>query len=209
MRPVNMMIEVEDNVYDTVVAPHKKAKTFSKLIATLLKGYIENQYVRAYVDGTLDSMHKASVSALDDAIAGMSQSLASMGIYSSELTSVANEGKEIFSKAAEEHDESLDKVMSEMSDIREQNKNILLMLEKLSEKGIATQVIEQPKEDKIVSKGVDKKEDLNLDLGDLGLDPDLDLNIVNVEETSAEESSSSNRADEALNNMLSGNIFSF
>lgn len=205
MRPVNMMIEVEDNVYDTVVAPHKRAKTFSKLIATLLKGYIENQYVRAYVDGTLDNMHKASVTALDDAIAGMSQSLASMGIYSSELTSVASEGKEIFSKVSEEHDESLDKVMSEMSDIREQNKNILLMLEKLSEKGIPTQESIEKE-----GKKESKKEDVDIDLSDLGLDLDLDLSITDKEETlTTEDSSNSDKANEALNNMLSGNLFSF
>ena len=32
-------------MYDLVVSPHKKAKLFSRLMASLLQGYIEDEYI--------------------------------------------------------------------------------------------------------------------------------------------------------------------
>ena len=58
MRTINVFLEVDDKVYNLVVEPHKKAKTFSKLMASLLKGYIEDEYVRAYGNSTVDDMKR-------------------------------------------------------------------------------------------------------------------------------------------------------
>ena len=50
----NILVEVDEKVNNLVVIPHKRAKTFSKLMASLLQGYVEDEYIRAYADGTLE-----------------------------------------------------------------------------------------------------------------------------------------------------------
>lgn len=98
MKNTNILVEVEDDIYDLVVAPHKKNKTFSKVVRSLLTGYVEDKYIRAYVEGTLDNMRKASAEALDDILGSMNDSLASMGLYTDEIKSVNEEGARQFSE---------------------------------------------------------------------------------------------------------------
>lgn len=98
MRTINVFLEVDDKVYNLVVEPHKKAKTFSKLMASLLKGYIEDEYVRAYGNSTVDDMKKASVDSLDDAINGMTESLMNLGMFTDELKLTSAKGLKEFKK---------------------------------------------------------------------------------------------------------------
>lgn len=98
MRTINAFLEVDDKVYNLVVEPHKKAKTFSKLMASLLKGYIEDEYVRAYGNSTVDDMKKASVDSLDDAINGMTESLMNLGMFTDELKLTSAKGLKEFKK---------------------------------------------------------------------------------------------------------------
>lgn len=109
-RKLNMMIEVDEQVYNLVVLPHKKQKTFSKLIASLLNGYVNNMYIRGFADDTLDSMHKASVSALEGIIGDMHESLANMGMYTEELNNTLNDGIQTFSESAEASSEKANQV---------------------------------------------------------------------------------------------------
>lgn len=109
MRRTNVFIEVEDNVYDIVVEPHKRAKTFSRLIAALLKGYIEDDYVRAYGDDMVDDLKKASVDSLDSALSDMQASLANIGLFTDELQMVNTKGSNFFSKKQEDFKESVEK----------------------------------------------------------------------------------------------------
>lgn len=109
MRRTNVFIEVEDNVYDIVVEPHKRSKTFSRLIAALLKGYIEDDYVRAYGDDMVDDLKKASVDSLDSALSDMQASLANIGLFTDELQMVNTKGSNLFSKKQEDFKESVEK----------------------------------------------------------------------------------------------------
>lgn len=109
MRRTNVFIEVEDNVYDIVVEPHKRAKTFSRLIAALLKGYIEDDYVRAYGDDMVDDLKKASVDSLDSALSDMQASLANIGLFTDELQMVNTKGSSFFSKKQEDFKDSVEK----------------------------------------------------------------------------------------------------
>lgn len=102
MRKTNVFLEIDDSVYEAVVEPHKRSKTFSKLIAALLNGYIKDEYVRAYGDNMIDDLRKASVDSLDDVLGSMHDSLANMGLFTDELQMVNTKGSNFFSKKKEE-----------------------------------------------------------------------------------------------------------
>lgn len=171
MRRTNVFLEVEDRVYDVVIEPHKKAKTFSKLVAALLKGYIEDEYVRAYGDELVEDLKKASVDSLDDVLGSMQESLATMGLFTDELQMVNNKGSKIFSKKVEEHQkefnkseefaketfredtrlkEENEKLQKEMEDLKKQMSNmssqnleILSVLKNLTNVAVKEEVVEK------------------------------------------------------------------
>ena len=95
-KKTSIMVEVDDRVYDLVISPHKKNKTFSKLLSTLLSGYLEDQYIRGFAENTLDDMRRASSSALEEIIGSMHEGLANMGMYTEELKSNTMEGMNTF-----------------------------------------------------------------------------------------------------------------
>lgn len=151
MKKTNVFLEIEDNVYNYVVEPHKKAKTFSKLIAALLKGYIEDEYVRAYGDELVDDLRKASVNSLDETLGSMHESLANMGLFTDELQLTSRKGKDYFSnkkkesikqkeysctdiedKDVEELKEDFDALKVKVNNLNSQNLEILSILQSIS-----------------------------------------------------------------------------
>jgi hypothetical protein len=130
MRRTNVFIDVEDDVYDLVVSPHKKAKSFSRLMASLLQGYIEDEYIRSYGDGTLHDMRKASVDSLDSIIGTMTESLSNFGLFTDELEVSNNRGKEIFNSKKSKQE---DIVSKHVSDIKEESELVNKENNKLKE----------------------------------------------------------------------------
>lgn len=168
MRTINVFLEVDDKVYNLVVEPHKKAKTFSKLMASLLKGYIEDEYVRAYGNSTVDDMKKASVDSLDDAINGMTESLMNLGMFTDELKLTSAKGLKEFKKEKPEAKaesvptsttdhtpednqlkEEVEELRNTVKDLMKQNAEIMSMLA-----GKESAVAKAP-----APKGTDAKED--------------------------------------------------
>lgn len=107
MRRTSIMIEFSDEVYDAIVEPMKKQKTFSKLVASLVEGYLEDGYIRAYADDTLEDMRKASVSSFSASIDSMAESLSSMGLYTDELNSISLTGKTKFQEKAKKQSDEM------------------------------------------------------------------------------------------------------
>lgn len=107
MRRTSIMIEFSDEVYDAIVEPMKKQKTFSKLVASLVEGYLEDGYIRAYGDDTLEDMRKASVSSFSASIDSMAESLSSMGLYTDELNSISLTGKTKFQEKAKKQSDEM------------------------------------------------------------------------------------------------------
>lgn len=130
MRRTNVFIDVEDDVYDLVVSPHKKAKSFSRLMASLLQGYIEDEYIRSYGDGTLHDMRKASVDSLDSIIGTMTESLSNFGLFTDELEVSNNRGKELFNSKKSKQE---DIVSKHVSDIKEESELVNKENNKLKE----------------------------------------------------------------------------
>lgn len=149
----NILVEVDEKVNNLVVIPHKRAKTFSKLMASLLQGYVEDEYIRAYADGTLDDMRKASVDVLDEVLDSMTQSLSSMGVYNAEMKRSNKRGLEHFQKYSQEKEEEIKSFSSEteaelrgaVDELKEQNAMILKLLENLSNGSVSIEKKEEPK----------------------------------------------------------------
>ena len=87
------MSEVSEDVYTNLVEPFKKNKMLGKLMASLLKGYLEEDEIRGYIDQEIEGMHKASVDVVSSLFENMQESLASMGIYTAEAQSNAESGR--------------------------------------------------------------------------------------------------------------------
>lgn len=109
MRRTNVMVEVEDDVYSVIVEPHKRNKTFSKLISSLLNGYITDGYIRAFVDDNLEEVRKAVVGSFADSVGEMESVLANMGLFTDELEAHANVGYAKFQQKRSQQAEELDK----------------------------------------------------------------------------------------------------
>ena len=211
MKKTSILIEVDDTVYDLVVAPHKRAKTFSKLAATLLQGYIENDYIRSYAEDTLETMHKASVDALDDILGDMSNSLANMGLYTNELKNTAEDGVNTFgsgdtnfSPPVGQADKEVEVIKEDISQLKEQNDNIMSMLKQLLSNGT---VVTSPVESKTaltpkpVVKSTKVIEDKPDDLGGLSL--------TLVDEEPKETETQTVDAGKTMQALLMGNTYSF
>ena len=100
MRRTRVMLEFSDEIYDTIVEPLKRNSSFSKLLASLVEGYVNDEYIRSYADNTIDDMRKAAVVSFNQSIDSMSESLSNMGLFTDELESTALSGKVKFEKKA-------------------------------------------------------------------------------------------------------------
>lgn len=153
VKKTNVFLEVEDRVYELVIAPHKRQKTFSKLVAALLKGYIEDDYVRAFGDDTIDDMRKASVSSLDEILDGMHESMSNLGLLTDEMEEGTQKGKKFFeekqahAKAQEQMQEDSSKIKQDVEDLKKdvgfiqgQNSKILELLQQVLAQGVPKDV---------------------------------------------------------------------
>lgn len=228
MVKTSMLIEVSEEVNNLVVVPHKRNNTFSKLMATLLQGYIEDSYIRAYAEGTLVEMRKSSVDELDETLNSMASSLASLGIYTSELKSSTegglrhfnsySENKEVdidFTKKTKETKESTksdkdEDLVKSVEELKQQNEMILNMMQKLmsGEVQVSTKSIEKVEESK------DEEKDFLKEVVSTN-EQEIELN-KSVEETFTEELTEvkedesveeSINASDILAGFLSGNVY--
>ena len=213
MKRTNILVEVSDGIYDNVVTPHKKAKTFSKLIATLLKGYIENEYIRAYAEDTLDDMHRASVDALDEVIGNMQQSLKNMGLYADELKETTEDGMSYFGERVEssptsKESNNKDALRDDVEELKVQNAEILSMLKAFMESGATQEVKEFVKPQEMPSKKPNEtsfvKEVKTPPIKEISTPP-----IKEVSNGTSEVKDASTQANDLLASLMMGNVYKF
>lgn len=171
MVKTSMLITVSDELNNFVVSPHKKNNTFSKLIVTLLEGYMNDSYIQAYAEGTLVESRQKSLNDLDNTLANMASSLASLGVYTSDMKSstegglryfneYSNQAKdnikntENFEEAVKQQKEETEDLKSTVNELKEQNKKILEMMEKFMN---GDSVLKIEKSVKEVSEPTEKK----------------------------------------------------
>lgn len=99
---VNIMVDVSEEIYYKVVEPYKKEKKFKLLVERLLNGYLENEVISSYVEGSFDAMHKGDMQSFNDAIAKMKGNLANMGILNDAASSMMEAGRRVVSLDKEE-----------------------------------------------------------------------------------------------------------
>lgn len=109
MRRTSVMIEVNDDVYETLVEPLKRNKSFAKLISSLLNGYINDSYIRAFVDDNLEEVKKAVVGSFAESVGEMESALANMGLFADELSAHSQAGYARFQQHRAKQVEELDK----------------------------------------------------------------------------------------------------
>jgi hypothetical protein len=109
MKKTNVLVEVSDEIYDTVIEPMKKNKTFSKLIASLLEGYLTDGYIQAFADDTLADLRRAAVDSFSASVDSMSESLSNMGLFTNELEQTSLSGRTKFKSIADTQAKELDK----------------------------------------------------------------------------------------------------
>lgn len=231
------MADVEQNVYDAVVVPHKQSRSFTTLIETLLGGYYANAYIRSFVDDKIAGVQQESSDVLNDIISNMHKGLANMGVLTDDMKATAQDGIDAFSKKAEETREEMKDIQSEeiksiregMEELREQvrtqNEEILGMLKTLMSGNIIQ--VSQSKEpyfdpfkaekksvEEVVKDEVD--DEVLYDLSGDGESP-----LVNAVEMLSEESSvsvdgssedsitSEEEANDIMANLLVGQVYSF
>ena len=171
-KKVNVMAEVSQEVYDTVVVPHKRSKTFTSVIETLITGYYSNVYIRSFVDDSLEGAQQQSNDVLNDIINNMHQGLANMGVYTEEMKSNSQDGIDAFGKKAEETKKEMEDINAQeiksvkesVEELKNQNEEIMSMLKNFMAAGIS--MAQKPSEPMKAQETV--SEESLADLDDIG-----------------------------------------
>ena len=140
-RKVNIMVDVSEEVYDTIVEPYKRNKKFSKLIETLLLGCMENDGVAEYVEGKFSSYYKQANHAFNGAVGSMMSSLAMVGIMADTASEMMEDGKravklddgvKVINGPSPEKPED-DKLEKDIEELRRENQDTREKLQEVTE----------------------------------------------------------------------------
>lgn len=141
-RKVNIMVDVSEEVYDTIVEPYKRNKKFSKLIETLLLGCMENDGVAEYVEGKFSSYYKQANHAFNGAVGSMMSSLAMVGIMADTASEMMEDGKravklddgvKVINGPSPEKPEEDAKLEKEIKELRRENQDTREKLQEVTE----------------------------------------------------------------------------
>lgn len=141
-RKVNIMVDVSEEVYDTIVEPYKRNKKFSKLIETLLLGCMENDGVAEYVEGKFSSYYKQANHAFNGAVGSMMSSLAMVGIMADTASEMVEDGKravklddgvKVINGPSPEKPEEDAKLEKEIKELRRENQDTREKLQEVTE----------------------------------------------------------------------------
>ena len=199
MRKTNIMIEVTDDMYDTVVEPFKKNRSFSKLVVALLEGYKGNEYISRYVNGTLEGFEEDSIQALNETLDGMKRSISFLSMYSDEIDSYQDEGKSLVKEMGTVTDEVVPKqqksiealpeivvrnqedvdTKKEIELLKKQNSDIELKLSEVLTilKGLSSSTVSVDEKENVVKKN-EESEIQPVILKDEKVDDDIKLESV-------------------------------
>lgn len=223
MRNASVSIEVSETIYEQVVEPRKKAKTLSKLVATLLQGYISDEYIYSYAEGVVQGMRKAQVDNFESAIDKVFEHSANIGMFSDELSSLNSSAHKRFKEKADEASkrvgenpiQSGDWARSEdVEELKTSISRIEEMLSNLMSQGIVTVKsnntnIQQVKNDEVTDSTVSnttKEPEKEQVISDIWKD---DKKEDTVEESSDDSDEVDSSAMDAMASLLQDNQFSF
>lgn len=96
MKKTNVMIEVSDDLYDAIVAPSKKKKSFGRLVVQLLEAYRDNESIYSYINGTLDDLENEATEELLKDLNSMANSLNMLSALENQAEANIDEGLRTF-----------------------------------------------------------------------------------------------------------------
>lgn len=225
-RKVSIMVDVDEALYTEVIEPHKKNRSFSKLILKLLEGYQQDEYVNAYGNDVVAELQAEADNAFQASIDSMKATMINMEILKEEAEMTSEEGIDSFktgefragseagTDAGEElGSERLQRIEDEICEMKKSNAEVMsalnLILGKLD--GVGTREPE-----KVVEKEDEKEEVIDL----FGLPaPAEEKTKEPVENTDKEEdtvdieddidSVDSGEAEDLLSGLTDGMVFSY
>lgn len=90
------MVDVDEALYTEVIEPHKKNRSFSKLILKLLEGYQQDEYVNAYGNDVVAELQAEADNAFQASIDSMKATMINMEILKEEAEMTSDEGIDSF-----------------------------------------------------------------------------------------------------------------
>lgn len=226
-RKVSIMVDVDEALYTEVIEPHKKNRSFSKLILKLLEGYQQDEYVNAYGNDVVAELQAEADSAFQASIDSMKATMINMEILKEEAEMTSEEGIDSFntgefragSGSSAETDmgdglgsERLQRIEDEICEMKKSNAEVMsalnLILGKLDGVEVGTK---EPEE--VVEKEEEKEEVIDL----FGLPaPAEEKTEEPVENTDKEEEAvdsgeaeDSEGAEDLLSGLTDGMVFSY
>ena len=228
-RKVSIMVDVDESLYTEVIEPHKKNRSFSKLILKLLEGYQQDEYVNAYGNDVVAELQAEADSAFQASIDSMKATMINMEILKEEAEMTSEEGIDSF-KTGEFREgsgvgtdagegfgsERLQRIEDEICEMKKSNAEVMsvlnLILGKLDGEGTR-----EP--EKVVEKEDEKEEVIDL----FGLPaPAEEKTEEPVENTDKEEDAEnseddadsgddvdSGEAEDLLSGLTDGMVFSY
>ena len=224
-RKVSIMVDVDEALYTEVIEPHKKNRSFSKLILKLLEGYQQDEYVNAYGNDVVAELQAEADNAFQASIDSMKATMINMEILKEEAEMTSEEGIDSFKtgefragseseKEAEEGlgSERLQRIEDEICEMKKSNAEVMsalnLILGKLDGVEVGTREPE-----KVVEKEDEKEEVIDL----FGLPAPAEEKTEGfVESTEKEEDAveieddvDSGEAEDLLSGLTDGMVFSY
>lgn len=168
-RKVSIMVDVDEALYTEVIEPHKKNRSFSKLILKLLEGYQQDEYVNAYGNDVVAELQAEADNAFQASIDSMKATMINMEILKGEAEMTSEEGIDSFNTgefragseagtdAGEElGSERLQRIEDEICEMKKSNAEVMsalnLILGKLD--GVGTReperVVEKEEEKEVI-----------------------------------------------------------
>lgn len=228
-RKVSIMVDVDEALYTEVIEPHKKNRSFSKLILKLLEGYQQDEYVNAYGNDVVAELQAEADSAFQASIDSMKATMINMEILKEEAEMTSDEGIDSF-KTGEFREgsgvgidaedglgsERLQRIEDEICEMKKSNAEVMsalnLILGKLD--GVGTREPE-----KVVEKEDDKEEVIDLFGLPAPVEEKAEESVEDVEkEEDAEnsedavdsgEAEDSEEAEDLLSGLTDGMVFSY
>lgn len=228
-RKVSIMVDVDEALYTEVIEPHKKNRSFSKLILKLLEGYQQDEYVNAYGNDVVAELQAEADNAFQVSIDSMKATMINMEILKEEAEMTSEEGIDSFKtgefRAGSESEvgtdmgdglgsERLQRIEDEICEMKKSNAEVMsalnLILGKLDGAKVGT------KEPEKVSEKEEEKEVIDL----FGLPAPAEEKTEGfVENTDKEEdaensedgvdSVDSEEAEDLLSGLTDGMVFSY
>ena len=220
-RKVSIMVDVDEALYTEVIEPHKKNRSFSKLILKLLEGYQQDEYVNAYGNDVVAELQAEADNAFQASIDSMKATMINMEILKEEAEMTSEEGIDSFNtgefRAGSESEvgtgmgdelgsERLQRIEDEICEMKKSNAEVMsalnLILGKLD--GVGTREPE-----KVVEKE-EEKEVIDLFGLPAPAEEKTEEPVEDAENAEKEEDTvDSGEAEDLLSGLTDGMVFSY